>query len=142
VTAPSTPSGARPSAGRAPRSWRVAAAAIVLVLSTAGCTAGGGSTEGDGSTEVRIRSFRYEPAQVAVTAGTTVEWVNDDRFGHTVTSGTRDAPDDAFDERVLGELDAADATGTTASITFDEPGTFAYSCRYHPRMIGTVVVRP
>lgn len=79
----------------------------------------------------------YTPRAIVVAAGTTVEWVNDDSVVHTVTSGTTDgtvgSPDGLFDS---GNISSNDRF----SITFGEPGEFAYYCDPHPWMRGRVVV--
>jgi len=87
--------------------------------------AAAGATE---AATVEIIEFAYEPVDVTVTAGGTVEWTNSDSAPHTAT-----AEEDSFD---TGSLDKGDA----AKITFDEPGTFKYICTFHPFMNATVEV--
>jgi plastocyanin len=50
-----------------------------------------------------------------------------------VTSGDPGDPDGTFDEPLGAE-------GDTATVTFDEPGTFVYHCDLHRNMTGEVVV--
>ena len=69
------------------------------------------------------------PEAVAVEAGTEVTWTNSDDATHTAT-----ADDSSFDTGDLNE-------GDWASVTFDEPGTFSYYCRFHPFMKATVEVQ-
>lgn len=78
--------------------------------------------------EVEMRMFDFRPSEVEVAAGETVEFVNTDDTLHTVTS-----EDELFDE----ELDGA---GERVQVTFDEPGTYAFFCRPHNFMTGTVTV--
>jgi hypothetical protein len=41
-----------------------------------------------------------------------------------------------------GSFDTGDiAAGSSATITFDNPGTFTYHCAIHPNMTGTIVVQ-
>ena len=41
----------------------------------------------------------------------------------------------------LGNFDTGSiAAGASATVTFDEPGTFTYICSFHPFMTGTVTV--
>jgi plastocyanin len=69
-----------------------------------------------------------------VATGTTVTWTSiDDATDHTITSGAPMAPEGKFDGRV--------ARAGTFSHTFKEVGTFAYYCKVHPTMVGTVTVR-
>jgi plastocyanin len=92
----------------------------------------GASTTPDAAatiTEVSVVDVAFQPADIEVPAGTTVEWTNDDPFAHTVT-----ARDGAFDS---GSMDG----GETFSQVFSEPGTVEYYCAIHPSMTGTVTVR-
>ena len=77
---------------------------------------------------VSISGFAFQPPTLAVAPGTTVTWTNEDGAPHTVTSD-----DGTFDSGELG-------SGGTFSTSFAEAGTFAYSCRFHPGMTGTIVV--
>jgi plastocyanin len=85
------------------------------------------AAEADGKF-VTIAEFAFGPQELAVAAGTTVTWTNEDWAPHTVT-----AEDGSFDS---GRLDQ----GASFEYTFDEPGTFAYHCNYHPGMVGSIVV--
>lgn len=78
--------------------------------------------------EVEMRMFDFEPAEVEIAAGETVEFRNTDKTLHTVTSD-----DGAFDEEL-------DGRGELVQITFDEPGTYNYQCRPHDFMTGTITV--
>lgn len=91
--------------------------------------------EASGGVAVAIKTFMFEPDPLEVEAGTTVTFTNQDRILHTVTEGTRSNPvSDGFDEQL-------DGAGTSAEVTFDEPGTIDYVCTIHAGMDGTVVVR-
>src|SRR5215218_10058038 len=78
--------------------------------------------------EVQVIDFAFEPGTITVPAGTTVTWTNTGSRPHTVT-----ADDGSFDS---GRLDP----GEQFSQTFDQPGTFAYHCGFHPEMQGSIVV--
>ena len=79
---------------------------------------------------VAIKSSTFVPGTVGVTKGTTVIWTNDDGVQHTVTS----VPQGTFDS---GPIDP----GQTYSYTFNQAGTFEYSCTIHPSIPhGNVVV--
>jgi plastocyanin len=80
------------------------------------------------ASSVTIAEFAFGPQELAVAAGTTVTWTNEDWAPHTAT-----AEDGSFDS---GRLDQ----GASFEHTFDEPGTFAYFCTFHPGMMGSVVV--
>ncbi len=78
---------------------------------------------------VVIRDFAFQPAALTVAEGTTVVWVNCEVAkgipGHTTTS-------EAWDSPTL-------APGQSFAVT-PEPGTYAYHCRPHPFMEGSVTV--
>lgn len=78
---------------------------------------------------VDIKNFMFVPVTITVTKGATVTWTNDDTVPHTVTSVTGD-----FDS---GNIDP----GATYSYTFDQTGSFEYSCTIHPNIPhGTITV--
>jgi plastocyanin len=89
------------------------------------------------SAEVTIKTFNFGPDPITVQAGTTITFRNLDKINHSVTAGTRDDPSDEFEEGVLGEA------GATYELTLDEPGTYAYFCKFHPGdgMTGEIIVR-
>lgn len=83
---------------------------------------------------VSMENFQFVPAEITITAGTTVVWTNDDSSSilHTVTAGTRGNP--------TGLFDASLNPGETFSFTFEETGTYDYYCIPHPGMDGLVIV--
>ncbi len=75
------------------------------------------------------KSYVFEPKEIAVAAGATVTWVNDDNFTHNVSIANE----------VIGQA----APGESITHDFKEPGTFAYICSLHPQdMRGVVTVTP
>jgi len=78
--------------------------------------------------DIAIEGFAYEPAEITISVGATLTWLNRDLDVHTVT-----AQDGTFDSANL-------ARGDTFSYTFEEPGTFEYYCIPHPYMTGRVIV--
>ena len=77
---------------------------------------------------VTIADFQFTPGSSTVHVGDTVTWTNNGLSSHTAT-----ARDGSFDTGVL-------KTGASASHTFTQPGTFAFYCKIHPFMHGTIVV--
>jgi plastocyanin len=77
---------------------------------------------------VTIVDFAFDAAVLEVPVGTTVRWVNNDQFAHSVV-----AADDSF---VSDNLQ----TGATFEFTFNSVGTFDYICGIHPSMLGQVKV--
>jgi len=80
--------------------------------------------------DVSIENLRFEPAELKIKVGETVTWPNNDERDHTVVSSDKEKK---FKSPVLHH-------GETWSLTFDKPGKYAYGCRLHPRMKGTVIV--
>lgn len=77
---------------------------------------------------VRMKDSAFKPETLHVRTGDTVEFVNDDGFGHTVT-----AADGSFDSKDI-------AGGKTWRYTFSKAGTYALVCTYHSWMKASVVV--
>jgi plastocyanin len=101
--------------------WRCAAALLFVLLA-----ATADAHPGHGPTIVTVGGTAFSPATVQITQGDTVVWsyTGLDR-NHTVT-----ADDGSFD------------FATDSSYRFDTTGTFAYHCKVHAGMRGTVVVAP
>ena len=76
-----------------------------------------------------MRNLAFVPGTIEVTAGTTVEWTNNDPLSHSVT-----ADDGSFASGLIG-------SGHKWRHTFTTPGTYTYHCTPHPFMKGTVIVR-
>ncbi len=77
---------------------------------------------------VRIMNFAFSPSGLSVRIGTRVTFTNGDATTHTVT-----ANGGLFNS---GNL----PSGQSFSFTFMSRGSFAYHCRIHPSMTGTVTV--
>ena len=113
---------------------RSIAATLVAALVLAAC-GGGGEAAAAGSpvptTDVDLpKSYKFVPAAIVVTAGSTVTWTNHDDFTHNVQLPDATAP-------------LTMAPGASVTHTFDGPGDVAYLCSLHPRdMQGRVVVTP
>ncbi len=85
---------------------------------------------GGGGTEVAIVDFEFDPGDLAVPAGTTVTWTNEDSAPHAIQ-----------DDSDLGAEEGPElAEGDTFQLTYDEPGTYPYLCGIHNYMTGTVTV--
>ena len=77
---------------------------------------------------VTMKDKKYSPAALTIKPGDTVVWKNDDDHDHTAI-----ADDKSFKSGNISPKDSFE-------FTFKKAGTFAYSCKYHPRMKGTVTV--
>lgn len=84
-----------------------------------------------GVTQVQIANFAFTPANLQVSAGTTVTWTNQDTAPHTVTFRTSVLKSSG----ILRQSESFTAT-------FTMPGTYAYYCAVHPHMTAQVVVIP
>jgi plastocyanin len=78
---------------------------------------------------VNINNYAFQAPSITIAPGTTVIFENLDDDPHTVT-----ADNGSFDSKGLGQ-------GDTWSYRFTTPGTYAYHCKLHPMMKGTVVVK-
>jgi plastocyanin len=103
---------------------------LVRSLALAALAVAGRSDSG-----ITIRTFAFGPRTHEVVAGTTVVWTNMDDIEHTVTSGTPDRPDGAFDHPLPKR-------GATAGVRFDSVGVWPYFCKRHSFMRGEVRVTP
>ena len=93
-----------------------------VVVQPAALTSAGGA-------KVSIADFAFAPATLAVAAGETVTWVNNDGAPHGL----------AFKDGAQGVNPLL--PGASFSRSFDKPGTYDYTCSVHPYMSGRVVVR-
>lgn len=110
-------------------------AAVVASFLVAGCAGGqdAKTTKSDAvdtTTVTMPKSYRFEPEAIRVDSGATVTWKNEDNFTHDVSIETGD---DTGEHTVK--------PGDKVKVTFDEPGTYRYVCRFHEHdMHGTVYV--
>ena len=81
---------------------------------------------------VVVSGMSFQPSTVTIRVGQTVTWKFDDRgIAHNVTSAAG-AP---------AQFASTIMTGGSYSHTFDQPGTYPYTCTLHAGMAGTVVVQ-
>lgn len=104
--------------------WLIAL--IILSIAMSGCTEQKTQTQPVTANAIDIMDFAFNPDTITVAKGTTVTWTNKDSAQHTVT-GT------AFTSGTLNQ-------GQSYSYTFNEAGTFEYYCKFHPSMLGKVIV--
>ena len=121
------------------RSTSLLTVATALILALAACSGGGGdatqtAAEGDGGDSgetVSLAGGQFSPSTLTIPVGTTVTFT--DGAGHTVTNGTDGTPVDA---PIVDE----EWSGDPIVVSFDEAGTFDFTCRIHPGMSLTVTV--
>jgi plastocyanin len=104
----------------------VAAASLGL----AGAAASGAQVKaGAKSFVVTMQITGFEPQILTIASGDRVTWVNKDFFPHTAT-----ADDKTFDSHGIAPTD-------TWTFVAGKPGTYTYTCTFHPTMKGTIKVQ-
>jgi len=80
----------------------------------------------NGTVHVTIDKLAFQPAEIEVKAGETIEWTNRDPFAHTAT--------------VKGgwEVSILPSKSATHVVTADD--SVDYYCRFHPNMTGRIKV--
>lgn len=122
---------------------RMAVGALAVVALSA-CSSGGGAaaTGGGGggaapcsvattagAVAAGIKNFAFDPSTVTAKVGDTITWTNNDTAGHTVTVDSQSSCD-------TGTI----ASGATGSLTFTAAGTYAFHCKIHSSMHGTITI--
>ena len=120
----------------------IASAFLVILLSLSSCSPNHKATTSQpivikeqpqtsqqtADTTVKIRNFKFEPANLAIAVGKTVQFINVDEEPHTAT-----ATDGTFNSKALD-------TNQTWNYTATKPGIYPYICSVHPFMKGTLTV--
>ncbi len=114
------------------RNWPVRWAAVLLIgAGTLALSAlQGGSANGATASAiktVRIAGFAFHPQTLKIDRGGKVAFANASNVTHTATSSV------SFDTRRI-------SPGTAKVVQLNRRGTFAYHCKIHPSMKGTIVV--
>lgn len=90
-----------------------------------------GATPALAEVTIHQKGKKFSEKSITVAAGTTVNFVNDDKVAHNVYSRSS-----------AGKFDTgAQQPGTTLSHVFDKPGKVKVRCAIHPRMKLTVNVQ-
>jgi len=89
----------------------------------------------------------YDPPIFTIKVGDTITWSNDDKEGHTVTSGESTGRFGWMSDKQgkFGEPDGIFNSDRfmpdeSWTYTFDNVGTFSYYCKIHPWMEGAIIV--
>jgi plastocyanin len=101
--------------------------ALVLAFAAAGVRPG---LVEDAKAKVTIDNFTFAPAELTISAGTTVTWDNHDDIPHSVVEKNK-----LFRSKALD-------TDESYSFTFTSAGTYDYFCGLHPHMVGKIIVKP
>ncbi|MCC5948288.1 MAG: cupredoxin domain-containing protein [Nitriliruptoraceae bacterium] len=75
---------------------------------------------------VLVEDNRFAPESIVAQVGDTIEWEHTGSNPHTVTG-------EDFDSGSM-------SSGDTFEFTFDEPGTYTYTCEIHGGMDGEVII--
>lgn len=120
------------------RSWAAVALLVVLALlgandavatqASSATRAGRPASPRATANRVKILDFAFRPRTITVPRGTRVTWVNRGSASHTSTSNSR-----LWDSGMLSQ-------GESFSRVFRKTGTFRYKCKFHPAMVGKVIV--
>ncbi|MCK9595968.1 plastocyanin/azurin family copper-binding protein [Candidatus Pacearchaeota archaeon] len=86
-------------------------------------------TTEEGTYNIEISGFSFNPKELIIKTGETVIWTNQDLVSHTITS---DSGNELASEKF--------SRGETYSHTFNTAGTYTYHCAPHPGMEGTIIV--
>ena len=79
--------------------------------------------------EATVSGRAFSPSTIAAKVGDVIAWTNGDSVPHTAT--LKDDP--ACTTENLG-------SGETGALTFSAAGTYAFFCKVHPDMTGTIEV--
>jgi plastocyanin len=82
-----------------------------------------------GTVEISIKDNKFDPADVVVTAGTKITFINNDSVPHRIK-----AEASAFESREL-------EPGQRWTTVISNIGEYPYSCAIHPDMQGKITVR-
>jgi plastocyanin len=99
----------------------------LVALALMGIAAAAASAAAPAKLQIPIARVAFSKTDVSVSVGDTVEWVNNDIVDHTAT-----------DRKDHWNLSIA--PGKSSSVVMKTAGTFEYFCRYHPNMVGHIVV--
>jgi plastocyanin len=114
--------------------WRTNARCLLVVFAAVSATglapvlAGTAAHPKPTTHQVVIEAVRFDPQELTVKVGDTIEWINHDPFPHTVTAVGKQ-----FDSHEI-------AAGGSWKYTARKAGVFAYACTLHPTMLGTLRV--
>jgi plastocyanin len=103
---------------------------VISLASLKGTTPGEMAAPRPGPGVVSISAFAFGPAEVSVTAGTPITWVNTDASPHQVSiTGAK--------PQRTGII----LKGQSAMLTIAEAGTYDYICGLHPAIKGKIQVK-
>lgn len=112
------------------KSTRLIVILIITALLMIGCSQDSDVEELESN--VFLQDLTYEPAELTVSAGTRVTFINEDDEVHTIVAGNRGAPTGEFEETL--------EPGESFSFLFEVPGAYDYYSSVYPGMEGRIIV--
>merc|ERR1712099_3886 len=84
----------------------------------------------------------FEPAEITISAGDSVTWVNNVGYPHNVVFDEDEIPEDV-DVDSISHYDLLNGKGDVVSSTFNTAGEYSYYCEPHQGagMVGTIIVQ-
>lgn len=86
---------------------------------------------GDEANMIVQNGRRFHPDEITITAGTALNFSNQDEFIHQIYVDTKDFDYDSEEQ----------VPGVVLHVTFPHPGNYAVRCHIHPKMLLTVHVK-
>jgi plastocyanin len=80
---------------------------------------------------IEIKSLVYNPTEVTLHVGDSIEWVNNDSISHTASAKA---------DAVGGPWEVVIPPGKSAKREMNDVGTVDYYCRFHPNMKARIIV--
>jgi len=113
-----------------------AAAAALLVIFAAGCSAANGSPKSPQTVEIRIRHSRFEPAVLRFKAGDAVKFVirNEDPIDHEFILGNSEVQSrhergtESVHTSIPGEVSIPAGTKAATNYKFAKPEDLLFAC--------------
>src|SRR4051794_25804041 len=116
-----------PAASQAPASQPPAASEAPA---SSGSTGGATCTTSTAAATVKVtmKDIAFAPSSVQAKVGDVIGFTNEDSAPHTATLDDQPCTTDTL------------ATGQSGALTFSAPGTYAFHCKIHSNMHGTITV--
>ena len=110
----------------------ISAALLVTAALSGAASAQNGATSSPTTHTITIKNFAFDPADLTVNVGDTIEWKNADAYTHSATT-TKDAPAQ-FDSGNIRK------DGSFRYVV-KQKGSYNYYCTYHPNMKAKLEVK-
>lgn len=125
-------------------------AGLLMTFAISGCGLSGPAHKApapNATAVIDLGFMSYDPVDITIHSGDTVEWRNTSLITHTVTDDPRRAKkhEDVSLPSGVQSFDSGDIpAGQVYMHTFTTPGTYHYFCTHHEDhgMVGLVIVKP